>query len=61
MKDGRAMNVVLGSDKIAFLEEMATKFALGDMGKALRCVIDYARENPDKHESIFNEPRCLDC
>jgi hypothetical protein len=61
VKDDRALNVVLGSDKIAFLEEMATRYALSDLGKALRCIVDYARENPDKHENIFNEPRCLDC
>lgn len=32
-----------------------------DIGKAIRCLINYARENPDKHEDNFAEVRCLDC
>lgn len=55
------MNLVLGSEKIGFLEEMARKYDLPDVGKAVRCLVDYARENPDKLETIFNEPRCVDC
>jgi hypothetical protein len=61
MKDGKAVHVALGSDKIRFLEEMARKYGLPDMGKALRIVVDYARDNPDLHDTIFTEPRCLDC
>ncbi len=61
MKDDKAVHVVLGSDKIAFLEEMTTKYGLADMGKALRIVVDHARDNPGLHDTIFNEARCLDC
>ena len=32
-----------------------------DLGKAVRCLINYARENPDRHGEIFDEIRCLDC
>jgi hypothetical protein len=31
------------------------------VGKAIRCLINYARENPDKHAEIFDDIRCLDC
>ena len=34
---------------------------LPDMGKAVRCLIDYARENPDKQADIFGEVHCQDC
>jgi hypothetical protein len=61
MKDPRACPIELESEKIAFLEQMATSYGLSDISKAVRCLINYARENPDKHEEIFAEIRCLDC
>jgi hypothetical protein len=44
-----------------FLEEMATKYGLVDVGKVVRCLVNYARENPDKQADMFEEVRCLDC
>lgn len=61
MKDPRTCPIELESEKIAFLEQMAAAHGLSDIGKAVRCLINYARENPDKHEAIFGEVRCLDC
>jgi hypothetical protein len=46
MKDERQETLVLGSDKVLFLEEMAKTYGLPDIGKAVRCLIDYAREHP---------------
>ena len=40
---------------------MAQQFGLPDAGKAIRCLINYARENPSRHAEIFDEVRCLDC
>jgi hypothetical protein len=61
MKDAQSVAVDLESEKIAFLESMVERFKLPDVGKAVRCLINYARENPDKHDDIFDEVRCLDC
>jgi hypothetical protein len=61
MKDGKPYPIDLEEEKIQFLQEMATKYRLPDAGKAVRCLINYARENPDKHAEIFDEIRCLDC
>jgi hypothetical protein len=61
MKDPQNCQFELESEKIAFLKEMAEKHGLPDIGKAVRCLINYARENPDKHADIFDEVRCLDC
>jgi|RhiMetdeSRZDD1v2_1073273.scaffolds.fasta_scaffold1962044_1 hypothetical protein len=61
MKDEKTMDVVLGSDKIAFLESMTKKYELSDVGKAVRILIDHARDNPSMQDTIFNESRCLDC
>lgn len=61
MKDARVCSIELESEKIAFLEQMAAAHGLPDIGKAVRCLINYARETPDAHEAIFAEVRCLDC
>ena len=61
MKDAKPYEIELELVKMQFLEEMAAKYGLTDAGKAVRCLINYARENPDKHEEIFGEIRCTDC
>jgi hypothetical protein len=61
MKDTAPVQVDLESAKIQFLEEMVRKYSLADVGKAVRCLINYGRENPDRHDDIFAEIRCVDC
>jgi hypothetical protein len=61
MKDPKAYPIEMESEKMQFLEAMSAKYGLTDPGKAVRCLINYARENPDKHSDIFAEVRCLDC
>jgi hypothetical protein len=61
MKDARPYSIELETEKMQFLEAMAAKFGLPDAAKAVRCLVNYARENPDKHAEIFEDVRCLDC
>jgi hypothetical protein len=61
MKDPQPQTIELESGKIRFLEEMAAKYGLPDIGKAVRCLVNYARENPERHDEIFDEVRCVDC
>jgi hypothetical protein len=61
MKDAHAYSIDLESEKVRFLEQMVSAHGLADVGKAVRCLINYARENPDKHEEIFGEIRCMEC
>ena len=61
MKDLAPHTIELESEKVKFLEEMSAKYSLSDIGKAVRCLVNYARENPDRLDDIFSEIRCLDC
>ena len=61
MKDAAPFTVDLEASKVQYLEDMAAKYHLPDAGKAIRCLIDYARDNPGLHDAIFNEIRCIDC
>jgi hypothetical protein len=60
-KDARAYPIELESEKVEFLEQMVQQHGLADVGKAVRCLINYAREHTDKHADIFDEVRCADC
>ena len=54
--------VQLKPDQIAYLDEAVKAFGLPDANKALRILINYARENPDKRDEIFNGIHCTgDC
>src|SRR5262245_3112946 len=61
MKDAKAYPIEMETEKIKFLNDVVAKYGLADPGKAVRCLINYARENPDKHREMFEEIRCSDC
>lgn len=61
MKDLAEFTVELDRVQYAFLEEMAKKYDLPDASKALRCLVNYAREETARRDDIFAQVRCLDC
>jgi hypothetical protein len=61
MKDKVPYTFELDTPKIAWLEEMVSKYDLPDAGKALRILIDHARENPTLESAIFSDIHCVDC
>jgi hypothetical protein len=61
MKDSSTRPIELDSAMVAHLEEVVQKYKLPDLGKAVRCLINYSRENPDRADEIFDEVRCVDC
>ena len=61
MSDKQTTPVELKPEMIQFLSEMTKTYNLDDPGKAVRCLINYARENADKRDDIFGEVRCTNC
>lgn len=61
MKDLAPQTIELASEQVKLLEDMAAKYDLPDIGKAVRCLVNYAREHADKADEIFGEIRCSDC
>ena len=54
--------IQLKPDQIAYLDEAVKSFGLPDAAKALRILINYAKENPDKRDEIFSDIHCTgDC
>jgi hypothetical protein len=60
-KDAQSYPIDLESEKVAFLQQIADRYQLADMSKAVRCLVNYARDNPERLDDIFREHRCLDC
>ena len=44
-----------------FLNEMVKKYDLENVGKAVRCLVNYARAESAQEKSIFGKRRCQDC
>lgn len=61
MKDYQPRAFDLDPSMVEFLEEVARKYDLSDTGKAVRCLVTYAREHTDKLDDIFSEVRCVGC
>lgn len=61
MKDKQSYTIELEPSKAEFLQAMASQHGLADIGKAVRCLVNYARENPERLAEIFEEVRCVDC
>jgi hypothetical protein len=61
VKDYVPRPIELDSSMVEYLEGVAKHYSLADVDKAVRCLINYARENPDKGDEIFDEVRCTGC
>jgi hypothetical protein len=61
VKEKVSYSVELDPPQLGYIEEMARKYNLPDAGKAIRCLINHARENPALQDAIFGEVHCVDC
>ncbi len=53
--------VELNPDQMALIRSAKEKYDLADESKAIRIVLDYLSSNPDIHDTVFSEVRCLRC
>jgi hypothetical protein len=60
-KDKTVYSVELEKDMMQFVEQMVTNYQIPDASKAIRCLINYAREVEGVRDDIFAEIRCLSC
>jgi hypothetical protein len=44
-----------------FLQQMVSRYNLPDVGKAVRCLINHAREQPAQLDAVFSQIHCTDC
>ncbi len=61
MAENQAYTLELKEHQHTYLEAVADRHNLPDASKAIRCLINYAMQHPDKEKEIFDEIRCLDC
>ncbi len=60
-KEKRGFEILLETHQMAFLVEVAARYRLEDASKAVRCLVNFAIDEPDEQNRIFDEVRCLDC
>lgn len=60
-KDKAMYSLELEKDMMAFIEQMTSKYELEDVSKAIRCLVNYARDVSEAQDAIFADIRCLNC
>jgi DNA polymerase/3'-5' exonuclease PolX len=61
MSEKTSESIELHQADIDYLKEMARKYKLPDIGKAVRCLINHAREQTDLEKDIYDTIRCPHC
>jgi hypothetical protein len=61
MKDYQNRPIELDAPQLEFLADMAKTYGLPDVGKAVRCLVNYAIDRADRRNEIFDEIRCTGC
>lgn len=61
MSEKNTCPIELYDSDVKYLEEMAKKYDLPDVSKAIRCLINFAREEQAEEKRIFEEIRCGHC
>ena len=51
----------LNEGQYEFLQSVKEQYNIPDESKAVRIVVDYLLSNPQLHETVFSETRCLRC
>ena len=60
-KDKAEYTLELEKDMMQFVEQMTAKYDLQDVSKAVRCLVNYARDVEEAQDAIFADIRCLNC
>ena len=60
-KDKAIYSIELEQDMMAFMEQMTAQYALPNVSKAMRCLINYVRDVDTVRDEAFAAIRCLNC
>ena len=56
-----SFEIELNVDHRIFIKSAVEKYGIGSEDKVLRIIMDFVQTNPDLHDSVFTEFRCLRC
>ncbi len=51
----------LHDKQLEYIKEITDKYQIYDIGKSIRCLINYSIENNHLEEDIFDKERCVNC
>ena len=53
--------MALEPPQLRYLETMMARYAIPDVSKAMRILVNFAMAAPEQEESIFKKTRCRHC
>ena len=53
--------IELNPDHMGFIRTTKEQFNIASESKVMRIVLDYLQTNPNIHNTVFSETRCLRC
>jgi len=56
-----ARRVDLEPTQLSYLQSMMARYAIPDVSKAVRVLVNFAMAVPEQEESIFKKTRCRHC
>ena len=61
MSNKQSIEVELTEKQIEYIDGIVERFMLPDRSKAIRCLVNFPRDEKSEEERVFGEIRCLDC
>ena len=61
MSNKQTIEVELTDMQIEYIDDVVARFMLPDRSKAIRCLVNFTRDEKSEEERVFGEIRCLDC
>lgn len=54
-------DIEINTDHIGFIRATKDKYNIRDESKVVRIMLDYLLTNPNLHDNVFGDVRCLRC
>ena len=54
-------SIDLHDKQVDYLKEVVKEHQINDLGKAIRCLVNFSIESEDLKKIIFDEERCINC
>ena len=54
-------SIDLHDKQVDYLKEVVKECQINDIGKAIRCLVNFSIESEDLKKIIFEEERCINC
>jgi len=54
-------SIDLHDKQVDYLKEVVKEYQINDLGKVIRCLVNFSIESEDLKDIIFDKERCINC